>query len=267
MGREHGLQETRRFLLLIDQQLVQGDHTAGRVTSADHVFLPQCIGFTLVVARIARQQCAGAQLAADRDQPAPLAVRRGNAGTGYRDLGNHRLPLTLCGMARIDVAHFVAEQGRQFGFVLQIDHDAARDPHRPAREGIGVDVIGVEHAIRVRHLRPVRQLVEPLADRADITVDPRILHRSEILRELLRRDLLVDALLLRLAHADQNGLAADRRLCATGHRRRAEQPEHLAAGYAVALKIAGQFIVIGHGSLLGSILDELNCPAKTATIA
>jgi hypothetical protein len=69
-------------------------------------------------------------------------------------------------VAGIDVAQFVAEQGGQFGLVVEIDQDAARHAHRPAGEGVGIDVVGVEHAVGIGHLRPMRLGIEALADLA-----------------------------------------------------------------------------------------------------
>ena len=200
--REHGFQHARRFLSLVDQQLLQADHAAGRVAGAHHVFLAP--------AHRPRARCranswnstlapTGCQVGQPAEKPAaepmmlmPVAATEATIACP-----------ALRGVAGIDVAQFVTEQGGQFGLVVQIDQDAARHAHRPAGEGIGIDVVGIQHAVGVRHLRPVRLGVEPVADLAQVLVDRRILHRAEILRELLRRHLAVDRLFLVLIHADQ----------------------------------------------------------------
>ena len=50
----------------------------------------------------------------------------------------------------------VTEQGGELGLVVQVGEDAAGDAHRAAGEGVGVDVVGVEHAVGVGHLRAMR---------------------------------------------------------------------------------------------------------------
>jgi hypothetical protein len=56
-------------------------------------------------------------------------------------------PWLLCRVAGVDVAELMAEQGGQFGFVVQLDHDAARHTHGAAGEGVGVQVVGVERPV------------------------------------------------------------------------------------------------------------------------
>ena len=113
-------------------------------------------------------------------------------------------------MAGVDVAHFMAQQSGQFGLVLQFDQNPARDAHGATGEGVGIDVVGVEHPVGIGHVRAVREFVHALPDRADVGVDLAVLNRPQIGGELLWRDLLVDGFFLRFAHANQDGFAADR---------------------------------------------------------
>ena len=55
--------------------------------------------------------------------------------------------LLLRDVPGIDVTEFVAEQGREFRFVVQFDHDAARDAHGAAGKGVGIHVVGVERTV------------------------------------------------------------------------------------------------------------------------
>ena len=144
------------------------------------------------------------------------------------------------------MTQFVAEQPGQFGFVLQIDHDAAGNAHRPARKGVGIDVVGIEHAVRIRHLRPMDGAIQALADGGQIAVHGIVLDRPEVLGKLLRRDFLVNALFLFLTHADQDRTAADRRCRATAQCRCAEQPEHIAPTEPVSFEMIGQGIKVVH---------------------
>jgi len=163
-----------------------------------------------------------------------------------RHLRHHRLPLALRRVTGVDVADLVSEQCRQFGLVVELDQDAACDAHRPAGKGVGIDVVGVEHAVGVWHLRPVRLAIEAAPDLAHVLVERRILDRPEILRKLLRGQLAVDRLFLALIHADQDGAAPDRRSGTSGQGCRAEQREHLPAADVVALQAEGKIIVKAH---------------------
>ena len=125
-------------------------------------------------------------------------------------LGNHGLALPLCGMTRIDVAQFMAEQRGQFRLVFKVDQNAACNPHRSAGEGVCVHIVGVEHTVRIGHMRPVCCGIKALADIRQILIDRDILYRPEILRELLWGDLLVDLFFFVLAHSDQNRTSTHR---------------------------------------------------------
>ena len=75
----------------------------------------------------------------------------------------------------------LVQQRRQLGLVVEIDQNTARYPHRPAGEGVGVDVVGVQDTIGVRHLRPVRFAVQSMPDLCEILVEHTVLNRAQIL--------------------------------------------------------------------------------------
>ena len=228
---------------------MQAHHAGGGVAGLDEVFLAERVGLALVLARVAGEQGAGADLPAHAHQPAPVGILRRHVEARDGRLRDHVLPLALGGVAGVDVAELVAEQGGELGLVVEVGKDAARHTHRAAGEGVGVDVVGVEHAVGVGHLRAMREHAHALADAGDVAVDRFVLDGAEVLRELVRRDLGVGLNLLRLAHADEDGLAGDRRGGAAGEACSAstQQPQRLAAGDAVALEAERKVVEKAHG--------------------
>jgi hypothetical protein len=245
--REHGLQQAGLGLILIDQHLVQIGHAAGRVAGAHHVLLPQGVGLALVVARVAGQQRARTDLAAHAHQRTPLRIRGRHVQPHHHRLCNEGLALALGRMAGVHMAHLMTQQRGQLGFVVHLGEDAARHAHGPGRKGVGVDVVGVEHPVGIRHLRPVGVLLQAAAHRDHVVVDPGILDGPEILRELVGRHLGIGLALLGLAHAHHDGFAGDRRRGAAlqpGQHDHAgagaEEPQGVAAAQSVALELVGQ---------------------------
>ena len=188
----------------------------------------------------------------------------GHVESHHGRLRHQRLALALRRVPGVHMAHFVAEQGGQFGFVVELGQDAARHAHGSAGEGVRVDVVGIEHAVRVRHVGPVGHAVHALAQAAHVLVDRCVLNGAEVLRKLVRRHLGVHLALLCLAHAHHNGFPCDGGLCAAlqadqrrAHRTGSEEPHGLAAGDPVVAEGGGQLLrdtgVCGHDQTFSSL--------------
>ena len=91
------------------------------------------------------------------------------------------MALALGGVPGVHVAEFVAQQGGELGLVLHVGQDTACHAHGASGKGVGVDVIGVEHPVRVRHVGAVAELVHALAQLTDIAVQPSVLYRAKVL--------------------------------------------------------------------------------------
>jgi hypothetical protein len=132
------------------------------------------------------------------------------AAPAMKMLASHALAQLLGGVAGADVADLMAEQGGQFGLVVQFHQHAPGDRDRTAGKGIGVDVGGVDPAEGEGHLRPVGPGGQFPADPVDIAVEGGILDHPVIRGKLIGRPLPVDVDFLAFRHHHQLLTAGDR---------------------------------------------------------
>jgi len=84
-----------------------------------------------------------------------------------------------------DVGDFVAQNDRQFGFVLDLGKYPPRDKDKSARDGKRIEEIRVYYGEVILQLRPVRGLGDPLADLVQINLPIEVFVDSIFLDDLL----------------------------------------------------------------------------------
>ena len=90
-------------------------------------------------------------------------------------------------MARRDVSDFVPQNARQFGFRIQIGHQAARDIDVAAGEGKGIDVGAVQHRESPLQIGSVAVLRQLLADCVHVALQSRVFQRGILPQYVLTR--------------------------------------------------------------------------------
>ena len=126
----------------------------------------------------------------------------------------------------------------KFGLVIQLQQNATGAGDAAAREGVGVDVGGADHAERIRHLSPVGPGRHRLAHLAHVGVQGAVLGGPEVRRELHGRISSVHLDLLFFGDHHQLAFAGDRVGGAAGGGtggRDTRQPHELTAGQPVSI--------------------------------